>query len=50
MAVALMRMVPAEIAGVVFAVEPGGSPDVLRAEAVPGLAEGLVSGARTPEV
>lgn len=50
MAVVLMRMVPAEIAGVVFTVEPGGSTDVLRVEAVPGLAEALVSGARTPEV
>ncbi|MCZ2860612.1 PEP/pyruvate-binding domain-containing protein [Blastococcus sp. VKM Ac-2987] len=46
----LMRMVPARSAGVVFTVDPGGSPDRVRVEAVPELGEALVSGARTPDV
>ncbi|MGY1792402.1 PEP/pyruvate-binding domain-containing protein [Geodermatophilus sp. SYSU D00525] len=46
----LMRMVPARSAGVVFTVDPGGAPDRVRVEAVQGLGESLVSGARTPEV
>lgn len=46
----LMRMVPARSAGVVFTVDPGGSRDRVRVEAVPELGEALVSGARTPEV
>ncbi|MCF6507279.1 hypothetical protein E9549_07640 [Blastococcus sp. MG754426] len=46
----LMRMVPARSAGVVFTVDPGGSPGQVRVEAVPELGEALVSGARTPDV
>ncbi|MGY1726329.1 PEP/pyruvate-binding domain-containing protein [Geodermatophilus sp. SYSU D01062] len=46
----LMRMVPARSAGVVFTVDPGGAADRVRVEAVQGLGEALVSGARTPEV
>ncbi|GAA4753861.1 hypothetical protein GCM10023328_41500 [Modestobacter marinus] len=46
----LMRMVPARSAGVVFTVDPGGTPGALRVEAVPELGEALVSGDRTPEV
>lgn len=48
MAVIIMRMVPARLAGVVFTVDPGGQADHLRVEAVPELGEALVSGARTP--
>lgn len=50
MAVVLMRMVPARTAGVVFTVDPGGDERCMRVESVPGLAEALVSGARTPSV
>ncbi|WP_189210349.1 PEP/pyruvate-binding domain-containing protein [Actinokineospora fastidiosa] len=50
MAVVIMRMVPARTAGVAFTSDPGGTPDVVRVEAVDGLGESLVSGARTPEV
>ena len=49
MAAVLMRMVPARRAGVVFTVDPGGSPGAARVEVVEGLAESLVSGERTPE-
>jgi pyruvate,water dikinase len=47
MAVVLMRMVPADTAGVVFTVDPGGR-DGARVESVEGLGESLVSGQRTP--
>lgn len=47
MAVVVMAMVPATTAGVVFTVDPGGSHGA-RVEAVEGLGETLVSGARTP--
>ena len=50
MPAALMRMVPARSAGVVFTVDPGGTADTVRVEAVPELGEALVSGARTPDV
>ena len=50
MSVAIMRMVPARSAGVVFTVDPGGAVDQARVEAVPELGEALVSGARTPDV
>ena len=50
MAVVLMRMVPAELAGVAFTVDPGGRADHVRIEAVAGLGEALVSGDRTPDV
>ncbi|MFQ1002380.1 PEP/pyruvate-binding domain-containing protein [Modestobacter sp. SSW1-42] len=46
----LMRMVPARSAGVAFTVDPGGSAESVRVEAVPELGEALVSGERTPEV
>jgi phosphohistidine swiveling domain-containing protein len=49
MAVVLMAMVPARRAGVAFTLDPGGAPGKVRVELVDGLAEGLVSGARTPE-
>ncbi|MCH8900390.1 MAG: hypothetical protein IH942_07875 [Acidobacteria bacterium] len=49
MAVVVMRLVEAEHAGVLFTIDPGGEADHLRIEHVPGLAEGLVSGAVTPE-
>jgi phosphohistidine swiveling domain-containing protein len=48
MAVVMMQMIPATTAGVVFTTEPGGSDDMCRIEAVEGLGESLVSGARTP--
>lgn len=48
MAAVLMSMVPARRAGVVFTVDPGGRPGSARIEVVEGLAESLVSGARTP--
>lgn len=48
MAVVLMQMVPATTAGVVFTLDPGGEQDCCRVEAVQGLGESLVSGARTP--
>jgi pyruvate,water dikinase len=50
MPAAIMRMVPARSAGVVFTVDPGGAGDQVRVEAVPELGEALVSGARTPDV
>jgi len=50
MAVLIMRMVPARMAGVAFTVDPGGAPESVRVEAVPELGEALVSGARTPDV
>ncbi|SOC49586.1 pyruvate, water dikinase [Blastococcus aggregatus] len=50
MPAAIMRMVPARTAGVVFTVDPGGAGDRARVEAVPELGEALVSGARTPAV
>lgn len=50
MAVVLMRMVPARTAGVVFTADPGGDEHRMRVESVPGLADDLVSGARTPSV
>ena len=49
MAAVLMQMVPTRRAGVVFTVDPGGEPEVLRIEAVEGLGESLVSGERTPD-
>jgi pyruvate,water dikinase len=49
MAVVLMRMIPAERAGVAFTVDPGDRSGRARIEAVDGLAETLVSGERTPE-
>lgn len=48
MAVVLMEMIPATTAGVVFTVDPGGAENSARVEAVDGLGEALVSGARTP--
>lgn len=48
MAVAMMQMVPATTAGVVFTTDPGGADDAARVEAVEGLGEQLVSGQRTP--
>jgi rifampicin phosphotransferase len=49
MAAVLMQMVPAQRAGVVFTVDPGGDPDAARIEAVDGLGESLVSGQETPD-
>jgi pyruvate,water dikinase len=49
MAVVVMRLVEAERAGVVFTVNPAGSGNDLRIEAVEGLGEQLVSGEVTPE-
>ncbi len=49
MAVIVQAMVPAERAGVVFTIDPGGTPAHLRVEHVAGLGEALVSGAVTPE-
>ncbi|HSM67520.1 MAG TPA: PEP/pyruvate-binding domain-containing protein, partial [Ilumatobacteraceae bacterium] len=49
MAVVVMRMVPAERAGVVFTVDPADATGRARVEAVDGLAETLVSGERTPD-
>lgn len=48
MSVVLMQMVPAQRAGVVFTVDPGGSEAAARVEVVDGLGESLVSGERTP--
>jgi len=50
MPVVIMRMVPARVAGVAFTADPGGARGVVRVEAVSGLGEALVSGARTPDV
>jgi rifampicin phosphotransferase len=49
MAAVVMRMVPAERAGVAFTVDPGDESGRARVEAVDGLAESLVSGERTPD-
>jgi pyruvate,water dikinase len=49
MSVVVMELVEAERAGVVFTVNPAGSPNDLRIEAVDGLGEQLVSGEVTPE-
>ena len=49
MSVVVMRLVEAERAVVVFTVNPAGSENDLRIEAVDGLAEQLVSGEVTPE-
>ena len=49
MSVVVMRLVAAERAGVVFTVNPAGSGNDLRIEAVEGLGEQLVSGDVTPE-
>ncbi len=48
MAVVMMRLVDADLAGVVFTVDPGGREDAVRVEVVEGLGEQLVSGAVTP--
>jgi len=50
MAVIVMRQIPARSAGVAFTVDPAGTPDVLRIEAVDGLGEQLVNGQVTPTV
>lgn len=50
MAVLLMQMVPARSAGVAFSIDPGGTVENIRVEAVSGLGDDLVSGRRTPEV
>ncbi len=49
MSVVVMRLVQAKRAGVVFTVNPAGSGNDLRLEAVDGLAEQLVSGEVTPD-
>jgi phosphohistidine swiveling domain-containing protein len=49
MSVVIMELVEAERAGVVFTVNPAGSSNDLRLEAVDGLGEQLVSGEVTPE-
>jgi len=49
MSVVVMELVEAERAGVVFTVNPAGSSNDLRIEAVDGLGEQLVSGEVTPE-
>ena len=49
MSVVIMELVEAERAGVVFTVNPAGSSNDLRIEAVEGLGEALVSGEVTPE-
>lgn len=48
MAVVVMRLVDARLAGVVFTVDPGGEEGAVRLEAVEGLGEKLVSGDVTP--
>jgi pyruvate,water dikinase len=50
MAVVLMRMVDAQIAGVMFTLDPASGVPRMRIEAVTGLADVLVSGERTPTV
>lgn len=50
MAVVLMRMVPTQLAGVTFTIDPAGEPSNLRIEAVHGSGERLVSGDVTPQV
>jgi rifampicin phosphotransferase len=50
MAVVVMAMVDPVCAGVAFSVDPQHNADVVRVEAVAGLAEELVSGRATPEV
>ncbi len=49
MSVVVMELVQAERAGVVFTINPAGSTNDLRIEAVDGLGEQLVSGEVTPE-
>ena len=49
MAVIVMQLVEADLAGVVFTRDPGGAEDSIRLEAVEGLAEKLVSGEVTPD-
>lgn len=49
MAAVVMRMLDPSIAGVMFTVDPGGSPNAVRLEVVEGLGEQLVSGAVTPD-
>jgi pyruvate,water dikinase len=49
MSVVIMELVEAERAGVVFTINPAGSSNDLRIEAVQGLGEQLVSGEVTPE-
>ncbi|MFQ5966360.1 MAG: PEP/pyruvate-binding domain-containing protein [Acidimicrobiia bacterium] len=49
MAVVIMRLVEAELAGVIFTVDPGGENGAVRLESVEGLAEQLVSGEVTPQ-
>ena len=49
MAAVVMRMLDPSIAGVLFTVDPGGTPDAVRLEVVEGLGEQLVSGAVTPD-
>ncbi len=49
MAVVVMQLVEAHLAGVVFTRDPGGAEDSVRLEAVEGLAEKLVSGEVTPD-
>lgn len=48
MAVVVMRLVDARLAGVVFTVDPGGREGAVRLESVEGLGEKLVSGEVTP--
>ncbi len=48
MAVVVMRLVDARLAGVVFTLDPGGEPASVRLEAVEGFGEKLVSGEVTP--
>jgi pyruvate,water dikinase len=49
MAAVVMRMLDPSIAGVLFTIDPGGTPDAVRLEVVEGLGEQLVSGAVTPD-
>jgi pyruvate,water dikinase len=49
MAVVIMQLVEADLAGVVFTRDPGGAEESVRMEAVEGLAEKLVSGEVTPD-
>ncbi|MFQ5556653.1 MAG: PEP/pyruvate-binding domain-containing protein, partial [Acidimicrobiales bacterium] len=49
MAVVVMRMLDPSHAGVLFTVDPGGTPDAVRLELVEGLGERLVSGEATPD-
>ena len=49
MAVVVMQMLQPSHAGVLFTVDPGGTPNAVRLEVVRGLGEQLVSGAVTPD-